>query len=158
MIGPKSYDLITLANHQPSLWAREMVEEYRKDEGFTQVKLWLVTNNYSLKDLKRKFKFADLPCLVVTERIASNRKRSERYYKDKIEQAIRLLATQEIRKNAKLTTRESAASLRLRVHKAKREFKRDVIPAAEDPEESKGDMPKVSKRKRKPSKKATADV
>ena len=159
MLHLKTYNLITLANHRPSLWVREMVEEYRKDgEGFTHVKLWLVTNNYSMKDLKKQFKFDDLPCLVVTEQIASNRKHREHYYKDEIEQIVRSLAKKEMRDNARSTVRESTAALRLRLHKAKREYKRDVIPAAEDVQEDTGNMPKVSKRKGKRSKKATADV
>lgn len=159
MRGRKSYDLITLANHQPSRWARDMITEYRKDtEGFTEVKLWLVTNNISLKEMKRQFKFDDLPCLVVTEQIASNRKRREYFYRDKIEQTIRELTTKEMRKNAQLNKRQSSSSLRLRLHKAEQTYKRDVIPAADDDKASTGDMPKMSKRKGKRSKKVTTNV
>jgi len=162
MQGRKTYDLITLANHQPSQWARDTIKEYRKEGSqFTEIRLWLVTNNLSLHEMKRKFKFRDLPCLVVTEQIASNRKKREHFYRDKIEIKIRELTTREMRKNARLTKRESAASLRLRLRKTKPEVmrvERDVLPAAEDAQGSAGDMSKVSKRKGKRSKKATADV
>lgn len=159
MRGRKTYDVITLANHQPSQWARDTVKEYRKEGNqFTEIGLWLVTNNMSLHEMKRKFKFSDLPCLVITEQIASNRKSREHFYRDEIEIKIRELTTKEIRKNARLAKRESSASLRLRLHKAKREYQRDVIPAAEDDETVTGHMPEVSERKGKRSKKATKDV
>lgn len=154
MRGRKIYDLITLANHSPSKWAREMMREYHKEgDQFTDIKVWLVTNNYSLKDLKKKFKFEDLPCLVVTEHIASNRKKREHFYRDEIEQAIRTLTTEEIRKNAILCRKRPVSSLRMRVHKAKQKHTGDVLPAKDDDKAVKHDMPKVRKRKGSGSKK-----
>lgn len=159
MTGRKTYDLIALANHAPSRWARDTVKEYRKiGDQFTEVRLWLVTNNLSMKELKKQFKFDDLPCLVVTEQIASNRKSREYFYRDKIETKIRELTTKEMRKNARLNKKPPSDSLRLRVHKAEQAYKRDVIPAAEDVSPHAGDMPKVSKRKGKRSKKTTTNI
>jgi hypothetical protein len=159
MIHHKSYDLITLANHQPSKWARDMITEYRREgERFTEIRLWLVTNNLSLRQLKRKFKFDDLPCLIITEQIASNRKRKEYFYRDNIEQAVRALTMKEMRKHARINKGQSSDSLRLRLHKAEQAYKRDVIPAAEDVSPPTGDMPEVSKRKGKRSKKTTTNV
>jgi hypothetical protein len=128
-------------------------EYYKEGEQFTEIKMWFVTNNYALKDMKRKFKFEDLPCLVVTEHIASNRKRREHFYRDEIEQTIRTLTTEEMRKHARSSRHRIVSPLRMRVREAEQKYTRDVIPAEDDDKTVKHDMPKVRKRKGSGSKK-----
>ena len=144
MYKQKEYDLIVLANHKPSLEALRFVEEISKGKGeFVQLKIWRVTNNYALKDLKRKFKFEDLPCFVVTTNIAKTRKQKDHYYKDEIEEICRGEFQKVIRENARRVTRETRArhNLGLRVSNAKHKIRsRDVFPAARETEKERERM------------------
>lgn len=126
MYTKKKYNLIVLANHKPSKWAKETVLEYFGGKTFIDFQLWRVTTGYSLKEFKKKFKFNDLPCLVVEEYISGNRKRKEHFYGDEIEKTCREVTKEGIRESARATQRENSARLRLR---AKRGFDGDVIPA-----------------------------
>lgn len=136
MRKPKKYYLVVLANHPPSKQVSDMVKEYRRYETYyTQIEVYRVTNSLTMKEFKRKFKFEDLPCLLVTTQIAATRKKREHFYGDDIETQVKKMFQKELRKNAKLAQRESAAALRVRLRKGHGKRQRDVIPAADDVQE-----------------------
>ena len=152
MYQPKTYDLIVLANHPPSRLAEDAVKEYSEGKGdFTEVEIWRVTNNYALKNLKRKFKFEDLPCFVITTQITKTRKRKDLFYSDEIEEICRGEFREAVRKNAKQIIRETKArsNLGLRVSNAKSKINpRDVFPAAQQAEKDRRTMSDVCAKKK----------
>jgi len=148
MIGDKVYCLIVLANHKPSKWALETAHEYFGGKSYFKCSIHRVTNNYSLKFNKRKFKFTDLPCLHVTECVAKGKYKKELYYGDDIEIQCKEGARKEMRRESRLIQRESASSLRLRVHKDKQKFRRDVLPAPQEHPKHTGTVSTVHKGKK----------
>lgn len=144
MIGNKHYSLIILANHKPSKWALETIHEYFGGKSYVHVDIYKVTNNYSLKSWKRKFKFDDLPCLHIKECVAKGKYKKECYYGDDIEIQCKEGARKEIRNESRRVQRERAASLRLRVRQAQQTREHGIVlPAPGENATSRRNMPDV---------------
>jgi hypothetical protein len=74
--------------HAPSTDARDKVNHWLLNEKMVSIQRITIEGNQQLLDSKKKYKYDDLPCLIV-DRPNDKRGRRDTYYGDEIEEIAR---------------------------------------------------------------------
>lgn len=86
-LGMRSFvTLIVLENHPPSTEARKNLDFWLGRESMVVIQVVPVSDSFSMRDAKRRYKFSDLPCLIEKDSTGS-----VKYYSTGIDDAIKRL-------------------------------------------------------------------